>query len=117
MPVAERTTNSSQEDCMNQPLRVLIVEDSPADVELLLRALRRGGYETAYEVVETPAAMRAALAHQDWDVIASDHAMPHFSAPAALALAKEVCPDVPFIIVSGEIDLNLAVSLMKGGAQ
>jgi DNA-binding NtrC family response regulator len=100
---------------MNQPLRVLIVEDSTADVELLLRALRRGGYEATYEVVETPTAMRTALARQDWDVITSDHAMPHFSAPAALALAKEVCPDVPFFIVSGEIDLNLAVSLMKGG--
>ncbi len=102
---------------MNQPLRVLIVEDSQADVDLLLRALRRGGYEAAYDVVETPAAMRAALARQDWDVITSDHAMPQFSAPAALALAKDVCPDVPFLIVSGEIDLNLAVSLMKGGAQ
>jgi PAS domain S-box-containing protein len=43
--------------------------------------------------------------------------MPFFSAPAALALAKELCPDVPFIIVSGEINLNLAVSLMRGGAQ
>jgi hypothetical protein len=43
--------------------------------------------------------------------------MPHFSAPAALALAKALRPDVPFIVVSGELDLNLAVSLMKGGAQ
>jgi PAS domain S-box-containing protein len=102
---------------MNQPLRVLIVEDSEADVVLLLHALRRGGYEAAYDVVETPAAMRAALARQDWDVITSDHAMPHFSAPAALALAKELYPEVPFIIVSGEIDLNLAVSLMREGAQ
>ena len=102
---------------MNQPLRVLIVEDSEADVALLLRALRHGGYEAAYEVVDTPEAMRAALARQDWDVITSDHAMPHFSAPAALALAKAMCPDMPFIIVSGEIDLNLAVLLMKGGAQ
>ena len=102
---------------MNQPLRVLIVEDSDDDVDLLLHALRRGGYEVTSAVVETPAAMRAALARQDWDVITSDHAMPFFSAPAALALAKEVCPDVPFIIVSGEIDLNLAVSLMRGGAQ
>jgi PAS domain S-box-containing protein len=102
---------------MNSPLRVLIVEDSEADVDLLLRALRRGGYEVTSAVVDTPEAMRAALASQEWDVITSDHAMPHFSAPAALALAKERCPDVPFIIVSGEIDLNLAVSLMKGGAQ
>ena len=102
---------------MNQPLRVLIVEDSEADVDLLLRALRRGGYEAASEVVETPEAMRAALARQDWDVITSDHAMPHFSAPAPWRWPRKCCPDVPFIIVSGEIDLNLAVSLMKGGAQ
>src|SRR5512133_3896472 len=115
--IAARAAHSSLEGCMNQPLRVLIVEDSEADVVLLLHALRRGGYEAAYDVVETPAAMRAALARQDWDVIASDHAMPHFSAPAALALAKELYPDVPFIIVSGEIDLNLAVSLMRAGAQ
>jgi diguanylate cyclase (GGDEF)-like protein/PAS domain S-box-containing protein len=110
--------HADKEDAqMNQPLRVLIVEDSPDDVELLLHVLRHGGYEIAYEAVDTPVAMRAALERQDWDVITSDHAMPRFSAPEALALAKELRPNVPFIIVSGEIDLNLAVSLMKEGAQ
>lgn len=102
---------------MNQPLRVLMVEDSREDAALLLAALRSGGYEVAHAVVDTPAAMRTALEHQDWDVITSDHAMPHFSAPEALALAKALRPDLPFIIVSGEIDLNLAVSLVKEGAQ
>ena len=102
---------------MDQPLRVLMVEDSEEDATLLLRVLRRGGYEVVHSVVDTPAAMRAALERHDWDVITSDHAMPRFSAPAALALAKELAPDLPFIIVSGEIDLNLAVSLIKEGAQ
>jgi DNA-binding NtrC family response regulator len=102
---------------MDRPLRLLMVENTADDAELLLRALRRGGYEVACEVVETPAAMRAALARQEWDVITSDHAMPHFSAPAALALAKAIRPYVPFIVVSDELDLNLAMSLMKGGAQ
>ncbi len=102
---------------MNQALRLLIVEDREEDAVLLLRALSSGGYEVTYEVVETPVAMRAMLERQDWEVITSDHSMPRFSAPAALALAKELCPDVPFIIVSGEIDLGLAVSLIKGGAQ
>jgi PAS domain S-box-containing protein len=83
----------------------------------LLAALRSGGYEVAHAVVDTPAAMHTALERQDWDVITSDHSMPHFSAPEALALAKALRPDLPFIIVSGEIDLNLAVSLMKEGAQ
>jgi PAS domain S-box-containing protein len=102
---------------MNPSLRILIVEDSEYDVDLLRRTLRRGGYEVTSTVVETPEAMRAALTQQEWEVITSDHAMPFFSAPRALALAKELCPDVPFIIVSGEIDLNLAVSLMREGAQ
>lgn len=102
---------------MNQALRLLVVEDRAEDAALLLRELSGGGYEVASEVVDTPDAMRAMLERQDWDVITSDQAMPRFSAPAALALAKELRPDVPFIIVSGEIDLDLAVSLIKGGAQ
>ncbi len=101
---------------MNQPLRVLIVDDSQDDAALLLRALSDGGYDVTHAVVDTPDAMRAALGRQDWDVITSDHSMPRFSAPAALAMAKELRPDVPFIIASGEIDLNLAVSLMRSGA-
>jgi formate hydrogenlyase transcriptional activator len=103
--------------CMNQPLRVLMVEDPENDVTPLLHALRLGGYEPIYAIVDTPAGMRAALKSQDWDVIISDYAMPHFSAPAALVLAKKLCPDLPFIIVSIEIDLKLAVSLMKEGAR
>jgi hypothetical protein len=102
---------------MNPLLRVLMVEDSENDAVLMLHALRRGGYELDYARVDTPFDMRAALERQEWDVITSDHAMPRFSAPAALALAKDLRPDLPFIIVSGEIDLNLAVSLMKDGAQ
>ncbi|HEV8384723.1 MAG TPA: ATP-binding protein [Candidatus Acidoferrales bacterium] len=102
---------------MKKPLRVLIVEDHEIDAGLLLRAISRGGYEVAYEVVDSPAAMRDALERREWDVTTSDHAMPNFNAPEALALAKELRPELPFIIVSGEIDLNLAVSLMKGGAQ
>ncbi len=102
---------------MSQPLRVLMVEDSEEDATLLLLALRRGGFEVLHAVVDSEAAMRAALERQDWDVITSDHAMPNFNAAAALTLAKELRPELPFIIVSGEIDLNLAVSLMKEGAQ
>ena len=102
---------------MNQLLRVLMVEDSEDDATLLLCVLRREGYEVVYAIVDTPAAMRAALESQEWDVITSDHAMPHFSAPKALELVKKLRPDLPFIIVSGEIDLKSAVSLMKDGAQ
>jgi PAS domain S-box-containing protein len=100
-----------------QPLRVLIVEDAKSDVALLLLALRQGGFDVTYEVVATQAAMRVALHHGQWDLIISDHALPQFSGPAALALTLELKPDVPFIIVSGEIDINLAVALMQTGAR
>jgi|GEM_PF-1237665 len=102
---------------MSQSLRILIVEDSEDDIFLLQHTLRKAGYAVTYTAVDTPEAMRSALESQNWDVITSDHSMPQFNAPAALALTMEICPAVPFIIVSGEIDLNLAVSLMRGGAK
>jgi PAS domain S-box-containing protein len=105
------------EQKIDQPLRVLIVEDAKSDVALLLHALRQGGFEVTYEVVATQAAMRGALHHGQWDLIISDHALPQFSGPAALTLTLELRPDVPFIIVSGEIDINVAVTLMQAGAR
>jgi diguanylate cyclase (GGDEF)-like protein/PAS domain S-box-containing protein len=99
------------------PLRLLVVDDSEDDVDLLLHALRGQGYQTVHAAVDNPADMRSALEREPWDVIISDHSMSNFDAPRALALAKELRPDVPFIIVSGEIDLQLAVALMKSGAQ
>jgi CheY-like chemotaxis protein len=105
------------EETIDQPLRALIVEDDKSDVALLLETLRQGGFEVNYEVVATQAAMRMALHHGQWDLIISDHALPQFSGPAALALTLELKPDVPFIIVSGEIDINLAVALMQTGAR
>ena len=97
-------------------LRLLIVEDSEDDATLIHYELQRGGYAVTYQRVDTPAAMRTAIEQKNWDVITSDHSMPAFSAPAALKLAQELCPEIPFIIISNEIDLNLVVSLMKNGA-
>jgi response regulator RpfG family c-di-GMP phosphodiesterase len=96
-------TITKPERKIDQPLRVLVVEDAKSDIALLLLALREGGFEVTYEAVATQAAMRAALMHHQWDVIISDHGMPQFSGPAALALTLEISPDVPFVIVSGEI--------------
>ena len=101
---------------MNNPLRVLIVEDSEDDTLLMVRELQRGGYAPTFERVETPEAMKASLEKQSWDVIIADYTMPHFSAPAALKLLKESKLDIPFIIVSGSIGEDIAVSAMKAGA-
>lgn len=102
---------------MNEPLRLLIVDDSADDIALLLDSLRSQGYLVMSAAVDTAMAMRAELERQEWDLITCDHSVQNFNAPAALAIAKELRPDVPFIIVSGEIDLNLAVALIKLGAQ
>jgi len=98
-------------------LKILIVDDSVDDADLLIITLQKGGYEVESKIVDTATAMRSALINENWDVIVSDHLMPQFDAEHALELSTELRPDLPFIIVSGEIDLNLAVSLMKAGAK
>jgi PAS domain S-box-containing protein len=102
---------------VKRPLRVLIVEDAKSDIALLLLALGEGGFEVSYEAVATQAAMRAALSHHQWDVIISDYAMPQFSGASALALSLQLRPEVPFVILSGEIRIDLAVSLIQTGAR
>jgi signal transduction histidine kinase/FixJ family two-component response regulator len=101
---------------MSRLLRVLIVEDSENDAALLVREIRRGQCDVVSERVETPTAMRAALAKQSWDIVISDYSMPHFSAPAALKVVQEAGVDLPFIIVSGAIGEDSAVAAMKDGA-
>lgn len=101
---------------MNRPLRVLFVEDSEDDAELLAYELECSGYELIYERVDTASTMNAALAQQTWDIIIADYTLPSFSAPAALTLLQERQLDLPFIIVSGTIGEDIAVAAMKAGA-
>ena len=102
---------------MSKPLRILIVEDSEEDTQLLLHELRRGAYEPAFERVDTPAAMSAALDQQTWDLVVADFSMPQFNALAALELLNKRGLDLPFIIVSGTIGEETAVTAMKNGAR
>lgn len=103
---------------MGKLLRVLIVEDSEDDAALLLWDLRRGGYAPAARRVETADTMKKALQEEKWDLVISisDHALPNFSAPAALAVLKETRLDLPFIIVSGNTGEEAAVAAMQVGA-
>ena len=98
------------------PLRALIVEDSPADAEMILRELRRGGFAPTHERVQTAEALRAALARQDWDVVLSDYFLPGFDAPGALAVLQASGSDLPFIVVSGSVGEDTAVAAMRAGA-
>jgi two-component system, sensor histidine kinase and response regulator len=101
---------------VSRPRRVLLVEDSPDDAELTVRALRRGGYDLTYERVDTPEAMRAALEDQSWDLIVSDYSMPRFTGLAALKMLQNERLDLPFILVSGTVGEEAAVEAMRCGA-
>lgn len=101
---------------MGQPLSVLVVEDSPEDTEVLLRELRRGGFEPAIQRVDTAEKMRAALATGRFDLVVSDYTLPGFNAPEALRTLKASGLDLPFFIVSGSIGEDVAVEMMNAGA-
>ncbi|MBI4663521.1 MAG: PAS domain S-box protein, partial [Verrucomicrobia bacterium] len=97
-------------------LNILIIEDSESEAGLLVRELRRSGYEVTSRRIETEADMLTALQTAAWDVILSDYSMPHFSGLAALRLIKEQRLDIPLIFVSGTIGEDAAVMAMKEGA-
>lgn len=101
---------------MGKPLNLLIVEDSEDDAFLILAELKKGGYSPQSIRVDTEKAMKEALEKQSWDVVLADYNMPQFSAPAALKLLKTFGFNIPFIIVSGVIGEETAVSAMKLGA-
>lgn len=100
---------------MTTPLKILVVEDSRADTELMLRELQRAGFEPDWLRVETEAAYVSNL-HADLDLILSDYRMPQFDGLRALELLKKRGLDIPFILISGTIGEDMAVEAMKQGA-
>ncbi len=100
----------------DQSLRVLMIEDSEDDALLLIRHLKKAGYNPVYERVETAAAMKKVLKEKEWDFILCDYKMPNFSGPSAIAVLKEANIDIPIIIVSGTIGEETAVKCMRLGA-
>jgi PAS domain S-box-containing protein len=101
---------------LKREIRVLVVEDSSDDAELMLREIRRGGYTIEYERVETRADMQAALTRHTWDIVLSDYSMPQFNAMEAIATLKASGLDIPLIVISGTIGEETAVAALKAGA-
>jgi len=100
----------------DQSLRALMVDDSPDDVFLLTRHLKKGGYILTYERVENPDSLRHALQKKQWDIILCDYNMPQFSVSSAIALLKKSKLDVPIIIVSEISDEKIIEECMRLGA-
>lgn len=105
------------DDLPATPIRILMVEDSALDAELITLQLRRAGLPFTFERTWSDQGMRDALAAHDFDVILADHVLPGFSGDLALELACALAPEVPFIFVSGTLSEELAVEALKRGAR
>jgi two-component system, cell cycle sensor histidine kinase and response regulator CckA len=101
---------------MTDHLRLLLVEDSEADAELLARELKRAGFAVEFARVQTAAEVEAALTRSEWDIIVGDNSMPGFSGTEALAIVRARGLDIPFIFVSGTMGEDLAASALEAGA-
>jgi signal transduction histidine kinase len=118
MSVAEVAPTERKPEAMSEKnLNVLMVEDNPADAELLELELLNGGFVPDVFRVQTAAAMQMALDGRDWDLILSDFAMPSFTGLQALELLKATGKDVPFLLISGSVSDETAVDAMRAGAQ
>ncbi|HOC59610.1 MAG TPA: PAS domain S-box protein [Smithellaceae bacterium] len=102
---------------MQTPLRVLIVEDNPDDVLLLVRILKKEGFDPEYLEVETAQAIQYALQEKQWDVVLCDFHLPKFSAHGVILMLQEMDLELPLIIVSGTVDENAAIECMRLGAR
>lgn len=101
---------------MSKKLKVLFVEDTEADALRLLNELYRGDYNPVDSRVDTPNALKTALKEETWDIVISDFSMPAFTGLDALEIVKESELDLPFILVSGALSEENAVTSLRAGA-
>jgi len=98
-----------------ETLHLLILEDNPADAELSVRELEKEGFVVEWSLVETEEAFREAL-NQRPEVILADYSLPSFDGLSALKIKQEIVPEVPLVILSGNIGEEIAVECIKSGA-
>jgi signal transduction histidine kinase len=101
---------------MESTLKILILEDMEEDVELIKRTLRKAGLQFQTMQVDSRDGFVDALQHYHADVILSDHSLPQFDSVDALQLCKNMKCDAPFILVTGAVSEEFAVSCLKQGA-
>src|ERR687890_835751 len=97
-------------------LRVLNLEDSPLETELVHATLKEGGIECEIFRVQTRADFAAALESDEVDLILADYSLPAFGGLSALKVAQEIRPEAPFVLVSGAVGEETAIEALKSGA-
>jgi len=101
---------------MTSPLRILMLEDSPTDAELIQRQLRSDRIEFISVRVATEEAFRNALVSDPPQIILCDYNLPGFDGASALRIAHQLTPDIPFVFVSGSIGEERAIAALREGA-
>lgn len=101
---------------MEKPLRILFAEDNKSDVEIAKRLITKAGISFVDRVVESKEDFIDALNELNPDIILCDYSMPRFDGMRALLLRQELAPLIPFILVTGSINEEVAVECMKAGA-
>ena len=99
-----------------KPLRILYLQDDPLDAELVESIFRAEGISTEIFRVKTRDEFTTAIERSVFDIIFSDHSLPGFDGLSALANAREKCPDIPFIFITGKMGEELLVETLKSGA-
>lgn len=102
---------------IGHPIRVLIVEDSEDDTELMLRHLRKGGFYPKFRRVQSALGLRNALKNEKWELILCDHNMPGFDSVAAQNIVNKKHPFIPFMLISDSIPAGVADTVKKNGAR
>lgn len=101
---------------MKDTIRILFVEDVPSDAEMIWRELKKNNIVFEKMLVETKKDYTAALKSFKPELIISDFSLPQFDGMKALLLKNELAPEIPFILVTGSINEETAVEVMKAGA-
>lgn len=100
----------------NKALRILIVEDIPADAELMEMELREAGLIFVSKRVDKKKPFTKALVEFSPDIILSDYSLPSFAGDTALKISLDQLPGIPFIFVSGALGEELSIELLRKGA-
>ena len=95
---------------------MLIADDKPADVELMVATLKRAGYSLSFDAVNSPGAFQRRLEHAEYDLILCDHNLGSWAGTDALEMIEQSGKDIPFVVVTATLGEEAAVEYLKQGA-